>query len=67
MRAGVWHPSCHIQPMNNREKANGNDKEWRRLCELVVTESNPERLSRLIDQLLEELDARRRALPEKER
>jgi len=53
--------------MNNREKANGNDKEWRRLCELVVTESNPERLSRLIDQLLEELDARRRALPEKER
>jgi hypothetical protein len=55
------------QPTNNREKANGDDKEWRRLCELVATESDPGRLSRLIDQLLEELDARRRALGQSEK
>jgi hypothetical protein len=50
--------------MNTREKANGDadDKQWRRLCELVSAESNPERLSQLIDQLLRELDARRRTL-----
>lgn len=53
--------------MNNRDKTNGDDKEWRRLCELVTAESNPERLSRLIDQLLQELDARREALQENEK
>jgi hypothetical protein len=63
----VWQPSCFISAMNNRDKTNGDDKEWRRLCELVTAESNPERLSRLIDQLLQELDARRQALRESEK
>jgi hypothetical protein len=49
---------------NNSGKTDKDDKEWRRLCELVAAESNPERLSRLIDQLLKELDARRKALRE---
>jgi hypothetical protein len=55
--------------MNTREKTNRDDadKEWRRLCELVSAESNPERLSRLIDQLLHELDARRRTLRESDK
>jgi hypothetical protein len=53
--------------MNDQGKTNGDDKEWRRLCELVAAESNPERLSRLIDQLLKELDARRKALQESEK
>jgi len=63
----VWQLSCLIHTMNNRDKTNGDDKEWRRLCELVTAESNPMRLSRLIDQLLQELDARRQALRENEK
>jgi methylphosphotriester-DNA--protein-cysteine methyltransferase len=38
------------------------EKEWRRLCKLVADESDPRRLSELVDQLIEKLDARRRAL-----
>jgi hypothetical protein len=53
--------------MNDRDKTNGEDKEWRKLCELVAAEGNPERLSRLIDQLLQELDDRRQALRENEK
>jgi hypothetical protein len=53
--------------MSKRDEAEGSDNEWRRLCELVATENNPERLSRLINQLLQELDARRRALREGEK
>lgn len=48
--------------MNQRAEHNGDEKEWRRICELVATENNPERLSELVDQLLKELDARRAAL-----
>ncbi len=36
--------------------------EWRHLCERVSKESDPHRLSQLLDKLLEELDARRKAL-----
>jgi hypothetical protein len=53
--------------MSKRDATEGDDKQWRRLCELVATENNPERLSRLIDQLLQELDARRRTLREGEK
>jgi hypothetical protein len=37
-------------------------EEWRRLCELVVREPDPERLSQLVDQLIKELDARKQTL-----
>jgi pheromone shutdown protein TraB len=53
--------------MNNREKLNIDNKEWRRLCQLVAVEPDPQRLSELLDQLLKELDARREALRESER
>ena len=36
--------------------------QWRKLCALVATEPDPERLSELVDQLLKELDARRETL-----
>lgn len=38
------------------------DQDWRKLCELVEREQNPQRLSELLDQLIKQLDARRRAL-----
>jgi hypothetical protein len=43
------------------------DEKWRRVCELVARESDPQRLSMLVDQLLRELDARRQALREQEK
>jgi hypothetical protein len=41
--------------------------QWRKLCALVATEPDPERLSELVDQLLKELDARRETLGDCER
>jgi hypothetical protein len=35
---------------------------WQKLCKLVAEERNPQRLSELVDQLIEALDARRNAL-----
>jgi hypothetical protein len=52
--------------MNIREDSSGDDKRWRKLCELVATEADPQRLSKLLDQLLKELDARREALRARE-
>lgn len=49
----------------NTEK-NTDETAWRRICEMVATESDPQRLSELVDQLLKELDARRQALRENE-
>jgi len=36
--------------------------EWRELCERASKELDPHRLSQLVDQLIEKLDARRQAL-----
>jgi hypothetical protein len=63
----VWQSSCLIHTMNNGEKLKIDEKEWRRLCQLVAAEPDPQRLSELVDQLLKELDARREALLESER
>lgn len=52
--------------MNNRENF-GDERQWRKLCELVAIEPDPQRLSELVDQLLKELDARREALRESEK
>jgi hypothetical protein len=38
------------------------ETEWRKLCALIENESDPERLSELVDQLIEALDSRRQAL-----
>jgi hypothetical protein len=35
------------------------EEEWRKLCALVAHESDPQRLSELIEQLFRELDSRR--------
>jgi hypothetical protein len=48
--------------MKTRENLKVDDNRWRKLCELVATESDPRRISQLLDQLLKELDARREAL-----
>jgi len=37
-------------------------EQWRKLCELVAAERDPQRLSELVNQLLKELDSRREAL-----
>jgi hypothetical protein len=52
--------------MNNGEKLSVDEKEWRRLCQLVAAEPDPQRLSELVDQLLKKLDARREAIRESE-
>jgi hypothetical protein len=33
------------------------DREWRRLCSLVLAEPDPQRISELVERLLKELDA----------
>ena len=38
------------------------DQDWRKLCELVAREQDPQRLSELVDRLIKKLDARRREL-----
>lgn len=38
------------------------EQDWRKLCELVAREQDPQRLSGLLDQLVKKLDARRREL-----
>ena len=53
--------------MNNRENLGVDEKQWRKLCELVATEPDPQRLSELVDQLLRELDSRREAFRESEK
>jgi hypothetical protein len=45
--------------MNTKGKNNAEEKEWRRLCNLVLAESDPARISELVDQLLKELDKSR--------
>ena len=51
--------------MNNPENESVDEKEWQRLCALVA-ERDPGRLSQLLTQLLNELDARRKKNQEKE-
>jgi hypothetical protein len=53
--------------MKTRENLRVDDNRWRKLCEMVATESDPNRLSQLLDQLLTELDARRETLREDEK
>ncbi len=44
-----------------------NEKEdWQNLCKLVADESDPQRLSELVEQLIQALDARRQELKRSE-
>jgi hypothetical protein len=52
--------------MTNQDNRTVDEKEWRRLCDLIASEPDPQRLSELVDQLLSELDARRKEIREKE-
>lgn len=38
------------------------EEEWRELCDRVAVESDPQRLSELVDKLIGALDARKQAL-----
>lgn len=38
------------------------EEEWSKLCELVANEPDPQRVSELVDQLIEQLDAHKQAL-----
>jgi hypothetical protein len=53
-----------VHAMNNRGKLSMNEEEWRKLCEQVANEPDPQRLSELLDQLLKKLDSRRETLRE---
>ena len=53
--------------MDNRDQLGIDENEWRRLCQMVAAEPDPQRLSGLVDQLLRELDMRREALRESEK
>ncbi len=53
--------------MTIRENESADEKEWRRLCDSIASERDPERLSQLVNQLLLELDARRKETREKEK
>jgi hypothetical protein len=48
--------------MNSQAENGVDEKEWRKLCTLVSTERDPEKLSQLVEQLLTELDRRRQTL-----
>jgi hypothetical protein len=52
--------------MTNRDIRTVDEKEWRRLCDLIASEPDPRRLSQLVDQLLNALEARRKEMREKE-
>jgi len=56
-----------IDGMDNGAKQRIDEKSWRRLCQQVAAEPEPQRLSELVDQLLKELDARREAPRESEK
>jgi hypothetical protein len=45
--------------MNTREKKSIDEREWRKLCDLALAESDPKRLSELLDRLLKDLDVRK--------
>jgi len=40
--------------MNNRGAEKVNEKEWRKLCDMIAAEPDPQRISQLVDQLLKE-------------
>jgi phosphoglycolate phosphatase-like HAD superfamily hydrolase len=47
--------------MTPSEQSNAVEQDWRRLAELVAAESDPQRLSELVEQLIAALDARKQA------
>jgi hypothetical protein len=47
--------------MTNDGKEIFDEKEWRRVCDLIIAESNPRRMSELLELLLKELEARRKS------
>jgi len=61
-RSTIWQEPCVTHSMNIRQNSRVDEKQWRKLCEMVIAEPDPQRLSELIDQLLNELDARRQSL-----
>jgi hypothetical protein len=44
------------------KKEKEKEEEWRELCDRVAVESDPKRLSELVDKLIGALDARKQAL-----
>jgi len=51
--------------MRMTEKMSADDK-WRKLCEMIAVEADPQGLSDLVNQLVKELDARREAIRKEE-
>ncbi len=52
----AWQAFCTYAGMTIRQT------DWRKLCEMVMNESDPTRFSELVDQLLVVLDERRQEL-----
>ena len=44
------------------DKIDGEKKDWQKICAQVAAETNPRRLSRLIEELIKALDAHRQEL-----
>jgi hypothetical protein len=51
--------------MTVNEQLNAVEQDWRRLAQLVAAESDPQRLSELVEQLITALDARKQDLRRK--
>jgi hypothetical protein len=54
--------NTHEGEKDNDDKDKDQTQDWRKLCELVAREQDPQRLSELVEQLIKKLDARRREL-----
>jgi hypothetical protein len=52
---------------DSQTKIRVDEKEWQKLCDLVLAEPDPRRLSELLARLLSELDAHRQTLLAMER
>ena len=57
----IWQAYCLTVVMTNNGQQIFDEKEWRRVCDLIIAESNPQRMSELLELLLKELEARRKS------
>lgn len=57
----IWQAECFFQGKSEEEAMGmspGNGNNWRQICEQVLKEKNPEKVTRLLEELLEILEER---------
>lgn len=62
MMTNQSNPSNEKGQAREKEQEQQTEQEWRKLCDLVAREPDPQRLSQLVDQLIQVLDARTQSL-----